>query len=49
LSNASKCVERFGKPAVSLDEMIVAVVTWVTAGKPVLNKPTKYNVRDGRF
>ncbi|MBP7049434.1 MAG: NAD(P)-dependent oxidoreductase [Phycisphaerae bacterium] len=49
LSNASKCAERFGKPVVSLDEMIVAIATWVTAGKPVLNKPTKYNVRDGRF
>ena len=49
LSNASKCVERFGEPAVSLDEMIGAIVTWVTAGKPILNKPTKYNVRDGRF
>jgi nucleoside-diphosphate-sugar epimerase len=49
LSNASKCVGRFGPPAVGLDEMIRAIVTWVAAGKPVLNKPTKYNVRDGRF
>jgi nucleoside-diphosphate-sugar epimerase len=49
LSNASKCVGRFGPPAVNLDEMIRAVVAWVAAGKPVLNKPTKYNVRDGRF
>ncbi|MEN6333631.1 MAG: NAD(P)-dependent oxidoreductase [Phycisphaerales bacterium] len=49
LSNASKCVERFGPPATGLDEMIPAVATWVAAGKPVLNKPTKYNVRDGRF
>jgi len=49
LSNASKCVERFGPPAMGLDEMIRAVATWVAAGKRVLNKPTKYNVRDGRF
>lgn len=49
LSNASKCVERFGPPAMSIDEMIRTIVTWVAAGKPVLNKPTKYNVRDGRF
>lgn len=49
LSNASKCVERFGPPGVGLDEMIRSIVTWVAAGKPVLNKPTKYNVRDGRF
>jgi nucleoside-diphosphate-sugar epimerase len=49
LSNASTSVERFGPPAMKLDDMIRAVVTWVAAGKPVLNKPTKYNVRDGRF
>jgi len=49
LSNASKCVERFGPPATSLDEMIRSIVAWVAAGKPVLGKPTKYNVRDGRF
>jgi len=49
LSNASKCVERFGRPTVSLDEMIGLIVPWVAAGRPVLNKPTKYSVRDGRF
>jgi nucleoside-diphosphate-sugar epimerase len=49
LSNASQCVERLGPPARGLDEMIHSIVTWVAAGKPVLNKPTKYNVRDGRF
>jgi len=49
LSNASKCVEQFGPPALALDEMIYSIVTWVAAGRPVLNKPTKYNVRDGRF
>lgn len=49
LSNASKCVQRFGPPSTGLDEMIHSIVTWVAAGKPVLNKPTKYNVRDGRF
>jgi uncharacterized protein YbjT (DUF2867 family) len=49
LSNASQCVERFGPPAMNLEEMIHPIVTWVAAGKPVLNKPTKYSVRDGRF
>ena len=49
LSNASACFERFGRPAMSLDEMIRAIVPWVAAGKPVLGKPTKYGVRDGRF
>lgn len=49
LSNASKCVEGFGPPATSVDEMIHAIVTWVAEGKPTLGKPTKYGFRDGRF
>jgi nucleoside-diphosphate-sugar epimerase len=49
LSNASTCFETFGRPSMSLDDMIRAIVPWVAAGKPVLGKPTKYGVRDGRF
>jgi hypothetical protein len=29
--------------------MIQSIVPWVAAGKPVLSKPTKFGVRDGRF
>lgn len=49
LSNASKCIQWFGLPAMEIDEMIGAIVPWVAAGKPILGKPTKYNVRDGGF
>jgi nucleoside-diphosphate-sugar epimerase len=49
LSNASACFEKFGRPAMSLDDMIDMIVPWVAAGKPVLGKPTKYGIRDGRF
>jgi nucleoside-diphosphate-sugar epimerase len=49
LSNASNCCGLFGPPAVSLDEMIQSIVPWVAAGRPVLSKPTKFGVRDGRF
>ncbi|MCU0918023.1 MAG: NAD(P)-dependent oxidoreductase [Planctomycetes bacterium] len=49
LSNASRCCGLFGPPALSVDEMIRAIVPWVAAGRPVLSKPTKYGVRDGRF
>ena len=49
LSNASHCVSLFGRPATSLDQMIQSIVPWVAAGKPVLSKPTKFGVRDGRF
>jgi hypothetical protein len=49
LSNASQCRDAFGPPAVSLDEMIERIVGWVAAGRTVLNKPTKFGVRDGKF
>jgi nucleoside-diphosphate-sugar epimerase len=49
LSNATKCFDLFGPSATSLDEMIGSIVPWVAAGRPVLSKPTKFGVRDGRF
>ena len=49
LSNAARCRDAFGPPAVSLDEMIERIVGWVAAGRTVLNKPTKFGVRDGKF
>ena len=49
LSNASLCLKEFGNPQMSLDEMISLITKWVSAGKTVLNKPTKYNIRDGKF
>ena len=49
LSDASSCFKALGHPATSLDEMIASIVPWVASGKPVLNKPTKYEVGDGKF
>jgi len=49
LSNASRCFEAFGPPSTHLDVMVEWIVAWVAAGKVVLNKPTKYGVRDGKF
>ena len=49
LSNANRCFENFGPPAVSLQEMIERIVAWVTAGHRTLSKPTKFQVRDGKF
>lgn len=49
LSDSSLCVERFGPPTTSLDAMVAQIVDWVAAGKAVLNKPTKYDIRDGKF
>ncbi len=49
LSNASLCFRHFGYPAVALLEMIEAIVRWVKEGGKLHNKPTKYEVRSGKF
>jgi len=49
LSDASLCFDKLCSPDMSLHEMIVTIVPWVAAGKHVLNKPTKYEVADGKF
>jgi len=49
LSNASYCFSVFGYPKTTLEEMVSLIVKWVTSDKKVLNKPTKYDIRDGKF
>ena len=49
LSNASYCFSVFGYPKTTLEEMVSVIVKWVESGKKVLNKPTKYDIRDGKF
>ncbi|HUU16092.1 MAG TPA: NAD-dependent epimerase/dehydratase family protein [Sedimentisphaerales bacterium] len=49
LSNASFCFSTFGYPQTALDEMVSLIVKWVASGKTVLNKPTKYDIRNGKF
>lgn len=49
LSDASYCFSVFGYPKTTLDEMVSLIVKWVVSGKRVLNKPTKYDIRDGKF
>jgi len=49
LSNAAKCHGLFGTPDVTLDELIELTAGWVGAGGPLLDKPTKFQQRDGRF
>jgi hypothetical protein len=43
------CHRLLGAPSVSLEEMIATVAEWIRDGKPTLNKPTHFEVRDGRF
>jgi len=49
LSNASYCLSTFGYPQTTLEQMVSMIVKWVSSGKHTLSKPTKYNVRDGKF
>lgn len=49
LNDASRCHQYFGKPATTLDEMIDGVAAWVQAGGATFGKPTKFEVRDGKF
>ena len=49
LSDASYCLSKFGSPLTTLDQMVSMIVEWVASGKKTLNKPTKYDIRDGKF
>lgn len=49
LSDASRCHTRFGKPRAPTDEVLDLVAAWVERGGTTLGKPTKFQVRDGRF
>ena len=49
LSDASRCRALLGQPAVSLSLLRQWVAHWVRAGGASLNKPTHFEVTDGRY
>jgi nucleoside-diphosphate-sugar epimerase len=49
LSNAARAYQMFGPPAVRVSEMIDWTAAWISSGAPRLNKPTHFQVRDGKF
>lgn len=49
LSDAGLAHALLGYPKVPLGQVIKWVAHWVRSGGPTLNKPTKFQVRDGRF
>lgn len=49
LSNGQKGLERFGYPRIGTQRMIEMACDWVAGGGETLGKPTKFEVRDGRF
>lgn len=49
LSDASNCFEELGPPSVSAAQLIDWTVEWIQCGGEAINKPTKFQVRDGKF
>jgi nucleoside-diphosphate-sugar epimerase len=49
LSNASACHKLLGAPEIDEDRLIDMVAAWVEAGGASLDKPTHFEVADGRF
>jgi nucleoside-diphosphate-sugar epimerase len=49
LSDSRRCRERLGEPAVPLTTLRTWVAHWVRSGGALLNKPTHFEVTDGRF
>jgi nucleoside-diphosphate-sugar epimerase len=49
LNNAGRMVADFGPPRVPLGTMIEWTADWLTRAMPTFDKPTHYEVRDGRY
>ncbi len=49
LSNAQRAFGLLGYPHTPISKVLEWTAEWVVAGKPVYDKPTKFQARDGRF
>ena len=49
LSDTSQAVKLFGLPIVDTEQLIKWTADWVARAMPSLGRPTKYEVRDGRY
>jgi nucleoside-diphosphate-sugar epimerase len=49
LTDTSQAVKLFGLPIVDTQQLIAWTADWVVRSMPSLGKPTKYEVRDGRY
>jgi dTDP-4-dehydrorhamnose reductase len=49
LTNTERAQRLFGPPAVPLETMLDWTADWVARDMPSLDKPTKFEVRDGRY
>lgn len=49
LSDASEAIRLFGVPRTTIGEMTTWTADWVERGGPTWNKPTHFEVRDGKY
>lgn len=49
LSNAARCYSIFGPPRVTARELMEGMARWIEGGGASLNKPTHFEVSDGKF
>lgn len=49
LSNSARCMQLFGYPDVAPADLIAWSAAWLQAGLPLLDKPTGFQKRDGKF
>jgi nucleoside-diphosphate-sugar epimerase len=49
LTDTSQAVKLFGQPVVDTEQLVSWTADWVSRSMPSLGKPTKYEVRDGRY
>jgi hypothetical protein len=49
LTDTSQATKLFGLPIVDTERLIAWTANWVARSMPSLGKPTKYEVRDGRY
>ncbi len=49
LSDASRCCKMFGPSPIQIEQLIPWVARWVQSGGGLLNKPTHFEVKEGKF
>ncbi len=49
LNNAALCRQLFGPPSLSLSDLIDLIAHWIQHGGRSLNKPTHFEMREGKF
>jgi len=49
LSNATKAHQLLGSPTITPREMMDWIANWIKRGGVMLNRPTHFQTRDGKF